>query len=104
MVFDAVCFSVGTLMDQWLFWQTMTQGALKTPAKFMALWKSAWLVAPSPQKPTVMLGSFFSFMAHAVPTACGICGPMHEDQLTWLTLRPEWWLGICRPLSTSPLL
>src|SRR5258706_13886534 len=104
MVFDAVCFSVGTLIDQWLFWQTITHGVLKTPAKFIALWKSAWLVAPSPQKAIAAAESFRSFIAHAAPTACGICGPMHDDQLTWFTLRPEWWLGIWRPLRTSPLL
>ncbi len=32
IVRDAVCRAVGTLIDQWLFWQTMTHGALKTLA------------------------------------------------------------------------
>ena len=27
---------------------------------------------------------------------------MHDDQLTWWTLLPDWWLGICRPFATSP--
>ena len=79
-------------------------GVLKTPAKFIALWKSGWLVAPSPEKPTAIDFVFFIFIAHAAPTACGICGPMHDDHETWSTSRPEWWLGICRPLRTSPLL
>jgi hypothetical protein len=99
---DAVCFSVGTLIDQWLFWQTRTQGAFHTAAKFIAVWKSAWLVAPSPQNPTEMAPLFFARIAHAAPTACGSCGPMHDDQLTWFTARPDWWLGICRPFCTSP--
>src|SRR5215468_5403439 len=85
----AVCRAVGTLIDQPLFWQTRTHGALKTPAKFIALWKSGWLVAPSPQKPTATARLFFSFIAHAAPTACGTCGPMHDDQETWLTARPD---------------
>src|SRR5579871_3574524 len=79
IVRDAVCFSVGTLMDQWLFWQTMTHGAPHTPAKFIAAWKSAWLVAPSPQKAIAIAPVFFARMAHAAPTACGSCGPMHDD-------------------------
>ncbi len=101
MVFDAVCFSVGTLIDQWLFWQMSTTGACHRPAKVIAPWKSGWLVAPSPMNPTVTTSSPRRFAAHAAPTACGICGPMQEDQATWLTLRPDMWLGICRPLSTS---
>src|ERR1700722_3249246 len=102
MVREAVCLAVGTLMDQWLFWQTMTHGAFHTPAKFIAAWKSPWLVAPSPQKPMATALVFCARIANAHPTACGSCGPMHDDQLTWLTARPDWWLGICRPLFTSP--
>ena len=45
---EAVCRDAGTLMAQWLFWQMKTTGALKTPAKFKATWKSPSLVAPSP--------------------------------------------------------
>src|SRR5947209_17210774 len=90
MVRDAVCFDVGTLMDQWLFWQTRMQGALQTAAKFIATWKSAWLVAPSPQNATATAPVFFAPMAHAAPTACVSCGAMHDDQLTWLTARPDW--------------
>ena len=82
----------------------MTQGTWNLAAKVMATWKSAWLVAPSPQKPMAAAFFFSSFIAQAAPTACGICGPMHDDQLTWFTARPEWWLGICRPFCTSPLL
>ena len=99
----AVWRATGTLIDQWLFWQRMTPGVLYTPAKFIAVWKSGWLVAPSPRKPTAIdVGSSRIFIAHAAPTACGICGPMHDDHETWFTARPEWWLGICRPFSTSP--
>src|ERR1700691_5000108 len=96
----AVCRDTGTLIDQWLFWQRITHGVLKTAAKFIALWKSGWLVAPSPVKPTAIVAAFFIFIAPAAPTACGICGPMHDDQDTWCTSRPEWWLGICRPFRT----
>jgi len=32
----AVCRSIGTLIDHWLFWQTRTHGTLQTPAKFIA--------------------------------------------------------------------
>jgi hypothetical protein len=87
-----------------LFWQTRTQGTFHTPAKFMAAWKSAWLVAPSPMNPTEAARVFRTRIAQAAPTAWGICGPMQEDQLTWCTARLEGWLGICRPLSTSPAL
>ena len=80
---DAVCRSAGTLIDQWLFWQTSTQGTFHTPAKFIAAWKSAWLVAPSPMKPMATAADLRARIAHAAPTACGICGPMHDDQLTW---------------------
>src|SRR5690606_19928610 len=101
MVADAVCFFVGTLIDQWLFWHTMTTGAFQRAAKVIAWWKSGWLDAPSPRKPTVTTSSPRRRAAYAAPTACGICGPMHDDHATWFTLRPDMWLGICRPLSTS---
>ncbi len=39
----------GTLMAQPLLRQKKTTGALKTPAKFIPLWKSVELVAPSPK-------------------------------------------------------
>ena len=99
MVRDAVCFAVGTLIDQWLFWQTMTHGACHTPAKFMAAWKSAWLVAPSPQNAIETAPVFLARIAQAAPTAWGSWLPTHDDQLTWFTARPDWWLGICRLLQ-----
>ena len=40
MVADAVCLSVGTLMDQWLFWQISTTGARSLAAKVIEAWKS----------------------------------------------------------------
>ena len=95
--FDAV----GTLIDQWLFWQTRTTGAFQRAASVIAEWKSGSLVAPSPMKPTVTMSSPRRRAAYAAPTACGICGPMHDDHATWLTLFPDMWLGICRPFSTS---
>ena len=79
---DAVCRAVGTLIDQWLFWQTITTGAANAAANVIAAWKSGWLVAPSPEKPNATASFFSFFIAHAAPTACGICGPMHDDQLT----------------------
>src|SRR5436190_23866780 len=82
IVREAVCVAVGTEIDQWLFWQTSTTGARNFAAKVIAAWKSGWLVAPSPQKPNAIEPVFFVFIAIAQPTACGICGPMHDDQLT----------------------
>src|SRR5262245_36802938 len=101
MVGEAVCLAVGTLIDQWLFWQTITAGAFQTAAKFMAAWKSGSLVAPSPEKARATIESPRSLAAMAAPTACGSCGPMQLDHDTWFTERPDMWLGICRPLSTS---
>src|ERR1700691_5194039 len=101
-VTEAVWRDVGTLMAQWLFWQTMTQGTRKTPAKFIAAWKSGSLVAPSPRKPTVTARSPLSFAAHAAPTAWGTWGPMQLDHETWFTLRPLMCDGICRPFKRSP--
>ena len=100
----ALCLAVGTLIDQWLFWQMITTGGFQIPANVIAAWKSGWLVAPSPRKPmdTVSCPSFLA--AIAAPTAWGTCGPMHELQHTWFTWRLPWWLGICRPFCTSPLL
>jgi len=69
MVRDAVCRSVGTLIDQKLFWHTSTQGTFHTPAKFIAVWKSAWLVAPSPRKATATAPVLRARMAQAAPTA-----------------------------------
>src|SRR5580704_14381327 len=82
IVREAVCFSVGTLIDQWLFWQTMTHGTCHAPANVIAAWKSAWLVAPSPQNAIATDRFFFARIAQAAPTACGNCEPMHDDQLT----------------------
>src|SRR4051812_24164618 len=99
---EAVCWWVGMEMDQWLFWQTNTSGTLNTPAKFIAEWKSADEVAPSPMNAIITVSCFCSFAAQAAPTACGSWVPMQEDQLTWLTEPAAWWEGICRPLVTSP--
>src|SRR3981081_2793582 len=74
IVRDAVCRSVGTLIDQWLFWQTITHGTFQTPAKFIATLKSAWLVAPSPQKATAIAFDLRARIAHAAPTACASWG------------------------------
>src|SRR5215470_1859452 len=101
-VAEAVWRAEGTLMAQWLFWQTRTLGVLKTAAKFMAAWKSGSLVAPSPTKPTTTVRSRRSLAAQAAPTAWGSCGPRQLDQETWFTLRPLMCEGICRPLRTSP--
>src|SRR5258708_21695276 len=100
----AVCLVVGTLIAQWLFWQVKTTGALKTPAKFIATWKSPSEVAPSPRYAAITVRSPLMRAAIAAPTACGSCVPMQEDQLTWFTLRDAMWLGICRPLVSSPAL
>ena len=102
MLSDAVCFAVGTLIAQWLFWQTNTTGGLNTPAKFNATWKSAEEVAPSPMYAATTARSPRSFAAIAAPTACGSCVPIQLDQLTWFTRREAMWLGICRPLVSSP--
>ncbi len=69
MVREAVCRSVGTLIDQKLFWHTSTHGTFQTPAKFIAAWKSAWLVAPSPRKPTATAPVLRARIAQAAPTA-----------------------------------
>src|SRR3979409_1662945 len=94
----AVCFDVGTLIAQWLFWQMKTTGGLKTPAKFIATWKSPSLVAPSPRYAAMTVRSPLIRAAIAAPTACGSWVAMQEDQLTWFTLREAMWLGIWRPL------
>ena len=44
-----VCFSIGSEMAHWLFWQKNTTGALKTLAQMNASLTSPWLVAPSPK-------------------------------------------------------
>src|SRR2546423_6537919 len=100
----AVCFAVGTLMAQWLFWQMKTTGALKTPAKFIATWKSPSLVAPSPRYAAITVLSPLMRAAIAAPTACGSWVPMHDDQLTWLTDLEAMCDGIWRPLVSSPAL
>src|SRR3954471_23053903 len=100
----AVCFAVGTLIAQWLFWQTKTTGALKTPAKFIATWKSPSLVAPSPMYAATTVGSPLMRAAIAAPTAWGSWVPIQLDQLTWFTLFEAMWDGICRPLVSSPAL
>src|SRR5204863_9997588 len=98
----AVCLLLGTLMAQWLFWQMKTTGALNTPAKFMATWKSPSLVAPSPMYAAITVRSPLMRAAMAAPTACGSWGPMQLDQLTGLTLFEAMCEGICRPLVSSP--
>ena len=44
-----VCFSIGSEIAHWLFWQKNTTGALNTLAKMNASLTSPWLVAPSPK-------------------------------------------------------
>ena len=100
----AVCFCVGMLIAQWLFWQTKTTGGLKTPAKFIATWKSAEEVAPSPMYAATTVLSPLMRAAIAAPTACGSWLPMHELQETWFTLFEAMCDGICRPLVSSPAL
>ncbi len=46
---EAVCSSRGIEIAHWLFWQKNTTGSSKTPAKFIASWKSPSEVAPSPK-------------------------------------------------------
>src|SRR5262249_46414897 len=71
MLSEAVCFEVGTLIAQWLFWQMNTTGALNTPAKFIATWKSPSEVAPSPMYAATPVRSPRILAAMAAPTACG---------------------------------
>ncbi len=44
-----VCFSIGSEIAHWLFWQKKTTGALKTLAQTNASLTSPWLDAPSPK-------------------------------------------------------
>ena len=44
-----LCFSSGSEIAHWLFWQKKTMGALNTEAKTKASLTSPWLVAPSPK-------------------------------------------------------
>src|SRR5205823_8188998 len=102
MLSEAVWFEEGTLIAQWLFWQTNTTGGLKTPAKFIATWQSADEVAPSPMYAATTVRSPRRRAAIAAPTACGSCVPIQLDQLTWFTRRDAMWLGIWRPFVSSP--
>src|SRR5438445_133250 len=70
-VAEAVCFDTGTEIAHWLLLHRKTVGARKTPAKFIATWKSAVLVAPSPKNARTAFLSPSSFMAQPIPTACG---------------------------------
>ena len=79
-----------------------TTGALNTPAKFIATWKSPSLVAPSPRYAAITVRSPLIRAAIAAPTACGSWVPMQLDQLTWFTLLDAMCDGICRPLVSSP--
>ena len=45
----AVCFDNGVEIAHWLFWQTKITGALTTPARLHASWKSPSDVDPSPK-------------------------------------------------------
>src|SRR3954465_14935978 len=94
----AVCFAVGTLIAQWLFWQMNTTGALNTPAKFIATWKSPSLLAPSPRYAAITGRWPLILPALAAPTAWGSGVPMHLDQLTWFRLPPALSHALCRPL------
>jgi hypothetical protein len=71
MVSLAVWFSTGCEMAQPLLLQKKMVGVSKTPAKFIASWKSPSLVAPSPKWTTAARSSPFSFDAHDIPTAWG---------------------------------
>ena len=75
---------------------------MNTPAKFIATWKSPSEVAPSPMYAAITVRSPRMRAAIAAPTAWGSCVPIQLDQLTWFTLREAMWLGICRPLVSSP--
>ena len=44
-----LCFSSGSEIAHWLFWQKKTIGALNTDAQTKASLTSPWLVAPSPK-------------------------------------------------------
>ena len=44
-----VCFSSGSEIAHWLFWQKNTTGALNTLAQMNASFTSPWQVAPSPK-------------------------------------------------------
>ena len=44
-----VCFSSGSEIAHWLFWQKNTTGALNTLAQTNASFTSPWLEAPSPK-------------------------------------------------------
>ena len=44
-----LCFSSGSEIAHWLFWQKKTIGALNTEAQTKASLTSPWLVAPSPK-------------------------------------------------------
>src|SRR2546427_1206117 len=46
-VAEAVCLATGTEIAHWLLLHRKTVGVRKTPAKFMAAWKSDVLVARS---------------------------------------------------------
>src|SRR5206468_7108940 len=78
-VAEAVCFDTGTEIAHWLLLHRKTVGARKTPAKFIATWKSAVLVAPSPKNARTAFLSPSSFMAHPIPTACGSCVPTGDE-------------------------
>src|SRR2546430_13527919 len=64
-VAEAVCFATGTEIGHWLLLQRKTVGVRKTPAKFIAAWKAAVLVAPSPKKTRTACASPRSFIAQA---------------------------------------
>src|SRR6266516_3188184 len=80
--FDAVCRAIGTEIAHWLFLQKKIVGVLNTPAKFIPLWKSPSLVAPSPKYASETTSSLRIFAAHAAPTACGICVPTGLEVVT----------------------
>src|SRR6266508_627429 len=83
-VFDAVWRAEGTEIAHWLFLQKKIVGVLNTPAKFIPLWKSPSLVAPSPKYARETTSSLRIFAAHAAPTACGICVPTRREVVTKL--------------------
>jgi hypothetical protein len=58
-----------------LFSQTKTTGSFQTAARFTASWKAPMFVVPSPKKQAVTLPSWRMRLAHAMPTAVGMCPP-----------------------------
>src|SRR5438093_12251883 len=93
-VADAVCFATGTEIAHWLLLHRKTVGVRKTPAKFIAAWKSPVLVAAAPKNTRTAFFAPRSFIAHPMPSACGSGAPtgdagdrhVHERPTAWQRL------------------